>query len=258
MEDKSQKFELLVCGNPSENMFEFYNVIINLQTKIKRLTELVVEYDWNNGKVNIDIPFYCRNILESVMTALLGRLDPFRLIIVYKVQSDSEYDLGRRAQAAVEWTGDIIAKNGSKAKRWCFENKLESFDRALLGNYLAEIVWKPAFVKMIDYISEKGIESEWIYEMETMDENQNFDRMKSTAMRLFSSFSKGVHSECLVDSNILLDDVTLKSLVVDLFKLCASMSLAIQFVDFATTRIEIQQALEIFLNVEEMIIGEFQ
>ena len=67
-----------------------------------------MNYNWENGNANVDIPFYCRNVLESSLTAILGRIDPFRLITVYKVQSDPSYDLGKRAQTAVEWAGDIV------------------------------------------------------------------------------------------------------------------------------------------------------
>ena len=85
------------------------------------------------------------------------------------------------------------------------------------------------------------------------NENSNFERAKSTAARLFSSFSKGVHSESLVDINIVLDDITLRSLVKDLYKLCATLALVSHFVDFLSTKIEKERALSIFFEVERMI-----
>ena len=72
-------------------------------------------------------------------------------------------------------------------------------------------------------------------------------------MRLFSSFSKGVHSECLVDINTILDDLTLKSLIKDMYKLCSSIALASHFVEFLATKIEIKRAVSIFLLIEEMV-----
>lgn len=71
--------------------------------------------------------------MESSLTCLLGRLDPFRLITVFKVQSDVSYDLGKKAPSAVEWSSDILARNRDR-DLWSFENKKEDFDRALLGN----------------------------------------------------------------------------------------------------------------------------
>ena len=102
------------------------------------MTELIIKYNGTPENASIEIPFWGRNVLESSLTCLLGRLDPFRLITVFKVQSDPSYDLGKKAQSAVEWSGDILARNRER-NLWSFDNKKESFDRALLGNYVGEI-----------------------------------------------------------------------------------------------------------------------
>ncbi len=251
--ETSREYELLICGITTDNMFDYRAIIDNLSEKIKKLTRLIINYDWNSGKANVDIPFYCRNVLESSLTAILGRVDPFRLIMVYKVQSDSSYDLGKKAQSAVEWSGDIIAKSSPDHNLWFFDKKKESFERALLGNYIGDIVWKPAFRNLEDYIADNNYNSEWLDEISSCNENQNFERSKSIASRLFSSFSKGVHSECLIDINFILDDVTLKNLIKDMYKLCATLALASHFVGFLATKIEIDRAISIFLEVEEMI-----
>lgn len=246
-------YEILVCGENTTNMFDYGEIIKNLSRKITKITELIVNYEWSNGKASVDIPFYGRNVLESSLTAILGRVDPFRLILVYKVQSDSSYDLGKKAQSAVEWSGDILAKEPPRNNLWLFDKKKENFDRALLGNYIGEIIWKPAFRVLGDYIAEREYDSVWLTEIVSENENSNFERIKSTAARLFSSFSKGVHSECLIDINTILDDMTLKSLIKDMYKLCATLALTSHFVDFLATRIDKERALSIFLEVEEMI-----
>lgn len=246
------EFDILICGIPTENMYDFGEVVINLSEKIKKVTELIVNYNWNSVQANIDIPAYGRNVLESSLTAILGRIDPFRLITVYKVQSDASYDLGKRAQTAIEWSGDIIAKSAA-TNMWNSEKKKETFDRALLGNHIGDIVWKPAFRTLNDYLSEIQIDSDWLAEILSLSENSNFEKAKSSAVRLFSSFSKGIHSECLIDVNTILDVVTLKNLIKDTFKLCATLGLVSHFVDFLATTIEKEHALQIFINVEEMI-----
>lgn len=249
----SHNFEVLICGETTSNMFEYGEIITNLSNKIAKITELIISYEWNSGNASIDIPCYGRNILESSLTALLGRVDPYRLIIVYKVQSDASYDIGKRAQSAVEWTGDILAKEPPRNNMWQFDKKKENFDRALLGNYIGEVIWKPAFGALTDYVAEQEYDSVWLSEIISENENSNFERAKSTAARLFSSFSKGVHSESLVDINIVLDDITLRSLVKDLYKLCATLALVSHFVDFLSTKIEKERALSIFFEVERMI-----
>lgn len=246
------EFGDLICGNVTQDMLDLGEAIQNLNNKITRITQLILDYDWEQEKVDIDIPVYGRNILESVFTAILGRVDPFRIIIVYKVQSDSSYDLGKRAQVAVEWSGDIIAKSAAN-NMWNFEKKKEAFDRALLGNYMGEIVWKQAFIALNDYMEQRTYESQWLDEILALGEHENFEKIKSLASTLFSSFSKGVHSECLIDVEVILDIVTLKSLVKDLYKLCATVGLVSHFVGFLATKIEKERALDIFFKVEEMI-----
>lgn len=221
--------------------------------KLQRITTLIVSYNWEIGEANIDIPSYCRNLLESSLTVLLGRIDPFRLITVYKVQSDISYDLGKRSQIAIEWSGDIISTSSTSQSLWHFNKKKESFDRALLSDHMRDIIWYPAFRSLNDYIADNSFQSIWLNEITTYDEYHNFERLKTDAMRLFSSFSKGVHSECLIDINLMLDNLTLKTLIKDVYKLCSTLGLASHFVDFLTPKIDLQQALSIYLKLEEMI-----
>ena len=245
-------FDILICGEPTSDMYEFKTVMNNLAKKIGKMTELSIGFEPNSDNASIEIPFYGRNVLESSLTSLLGRLDPFRLITVFKVQSDASYDLGKKAQSAVEWSSDIISKNRDR-NLWSFENKKESFDRALLGNYMGEIVWKPGFSALSDYVGDRTINSDWLNEILSENEDVNFEKSKSLAVRMFSSFSKGVHSESLVDVHSMLDTVTLKSLIVDTYKLCATLGLISHFVGFMTPTIDRERALAIFFNVEEMI-----
>lgn len=252
MED-SKEYEVLVCGYTSDNMYDYKVISDNLLCKIKMLACRIINYDWNSYNAIYDISFYCRNILESTFTMLLGRSDPFRLLIVYKVQIDSTYDIGKKANCAINWLGDIISKNSQASNLWNSDKKLESFDRALLGNYMGEIAWKPAFRMLCDYVADKNIESQWLSEIVSLDENGIFSMSKSVSMRLFSSFSKGVHSECLSDITINFDEVTMKNLVKELFKLCALLSLSSHFIDFWVGKIDIERAINIFLDVEEMV-----
>lgn len=252
--NSNEKFGILLCGMASEDMYEFQKIMKNLSFKISTFTEIITTYDWSCDKASIELPFLGRNVLESALTALLGRLDPFRLITVYKVQSDASYDLGKKAESAVEWSGDILAKS-KKTNLWYFENKKESFDRALLGNHVGEILWKPAFRALNDHIGSYSLsyDSDWLNEILTKTENANFERAKSDAGKLFSSFSKGVHSECLVEINSILDIVTLKSLVKDMYKLCSTLGLVSHFIGFMAPKLECDVALDAFLKIEEMI-----
>jgi len=245
-------FDILICGEPTEDMHELKIILNNLSKKICKMTQLIIHYSGTSENASIEIPFWGRNVLESSLTCMLGRLDPFRLITVFKVQSDPSYDLGKKAQSAVEWSVDILAKN-KDTNLWSFENKKESFNRALLGNYIGEIVWKPGFRALSDYVDNQNMDSEWMNEILSESEDANFEKGKSMAARMFSMFSKGVHSESLVDVHSMLDLVTLAGMVADTFKLCATLGLVSHFIGFMVPVIEKERALNIFLSVEEMV-----
>lgn len=249
----SHDYEVLVCGENTPSMFDYGEIIANLSSKLAKMTKIIVGYDWNCGKANVDMPFYGRSVLETSLTAILARIDPFRLILVYKVQSDPDYDIGKRAQSAVEWSGDIIAKDPPRANLWMYDKKKETFDRALLGNYMGEIIWKPAFRVLSEYAAGLEYDSIWLMDVVSESENSNFEKAKSIAAKLFSSFSKGVHSEYLVNIEAVLDVDTLKSLLKDMYKLCATLALASHFIDFLATKIDRDRALTIFFGIEEMI-----
>ena len=57
----------------------------------------------------------------------------------------------------------------------------------------------------------------------------------------------------MVDINTMLDDLTLKSLIKDMYKLCSIIALASHFVKFLATKIDIERAISIFLLIEEMV-----
>lgn len=246
------QFGKLLCGEPIDDMREMKQIMDNLRSKLDILCDKILVHNWNTNENAAEVLFYGRNILETSLTALLGRTDPFRLITVYKIQSSDNYNIGKKMQSAVEFTGDIIASEKAK-NLWDFTKKKEAFDRALLGNYLGEIIWKPGVNALTDYIENKNITSEWITEVLSIDERANFERWKSESSRLFSSFSKGVHSESLVDMGIVFDSITIKDLVKDLYKLCATLGLISHFIGYLVPNLSVDEALELFCETEETI-----
>lgn len=241
----------LMCGVPNENMYDLNKIMGTLGTRINTLLNKIAEYDWEKEESPIEVLFYARNILESSLTALVGRFDPFRLIMVYKVQSSTDYDIGKRSKSAVEWGVDIIAKQPVSKLNWDPEFGKEKFDRALLGDYCGDIIWKPAFTALFDYLENQEIPSIWIEDILSKDDNGNFQSCKSEARELFSAFSKGVHSESLVDETTILDETTVKDLVRRLLKLCSTLGLISHFIGYLVPNTSIENAMTIFLNMEE-------
>lgn len=248
------EFGYLLCGRPEDDAFELKTILENLIIRLDLLTNKIIAYDWIRNSEKIEIPFYARNVLETALTAILSRVDPFRVITVYKVQSSQNYDIGKKSESAIQWTGDIIATK-KDINLWDFNNKKDNFDRALLSNYQAEMIWQPAFMALLDYVESKDITSQWLDEIIGEDEKANFERCKAMASRLFSSFSKGVHSEALVDTSAMFDTVTLKSMIKDLYKLCAILGLVSHFIGYLVPNIPVEEAMNIFCETEAVING---
>ncbi len=254
--DNVHNFAKLLCGVTRDDLFDLENVLKNLNKKIVfSTTKIINKMSDLEGDISAeidDISYHARKVLESSMTALLGRMDPFRVIITYNVQKDSSYDLGKRAMAAIDWTGDIFSKDNVKAV-WHFEKKKEQFDRAILGDYCGEIIWKPALKAFSDWIADKEYDSTWVDEVIAENEDVNFKKIKLNSNRLFSSLSKGVHSECLTDELSMIDKITLRELLIENFKICSILGLLSHFVGFAEPRLNKDDALNYFLSTEEMI-----
>lgn len=249
-----EKFASLLCGVTNDSLYELKSIIENLRGKLILYTNKIIEYNWEEDSVDVEVCFYARNILETSLTVLLGRIDPFRIITVYNVQSSPSYDLGKRSKSAIEWTGDIVAtKRGENL--WDFEKTKENFDRAVLSNHQGEIVWKKGFTALADYVEENGISSAWLEEILAIDEQSNFEKCKRLSSELFSSFSKGVHSESVVDISLMYDSVTMKTLIKDLYKLCSTLGLVSQFIGYMIPNISVEDAITDFCEVEEVING---
>jgi hypothetical protein len=99
---------ILACGDfakhPSVN--DVFSNIANNITKIEsRIINLPSEQD---ETVTLLGPFYGRTLIESTGTALVGRIDPFRLLFLKNVQQQDSFGLGSRSNAAIKWSEDIF------------------------------------------------------------------------------------------------------------------------------------------------------
>lgn len=260
MEIRGKSLANLVCGNLSSQFAssDLIQIQTALQKKLVLFTSKLLSCKFNTDGARLVAPFYARNILETTATALLARIDPFRVIIAFKVQNDSSYDMNTPSYVAINWKKDIFAEPSPPARGlWHFENKASDFNRALLSKFQGEIIWKPAFLQLVDYLDSHPIQSPWIDEMLALDETQYFEQSRSNAQHLFSSFSKGVHAESLIDVDVsfIYDEITLKTYSVDLLKWCYMIGLISNFSSYALLSQPPQFAISQFRQAERMVIN---
>lgn len=104
---------LLACGAFEENT-EIGEVLDNIAGTITVIQNRIIDLPQaDDDTVTMLGPFFARTLLENVMTALIGRLDPFRLLFTKKVQQHDSYELGRPSNAAIRWSGDALIRRRS-------------------------------------------------------------------------------------------------------------------------------------------------
>jgi hypothetical protein len=166
-------------------------------------------------------PFLGRGILEICLTAALARLDPIRVLTLARYQVEMEQSARlTRTNLAVQWTGDLIAKREkntpeegqgpSSSKQgfdWAKNITPERIVRALIGGHLSELCLGEGFENLIanrDLFS-SGLLDRFIDKTSTA---QLLPRLAAMCDGKFSFWSKGIHSELLIDRRALFDSPT--------------------------------------------------
>ncbi|PEF55714.1 hypothetical protein CON32_22955 [Bacillus cereus] len=243
----------LICGDYGqhqsiENLYQvlFHN-ISNMENRIGKLFE-------NGESTDLTVlgPYFARNILETTCAALVGRLDPFRLIYVQKVQSLESFTIGSKAKGAISWFGDVFEKNETDVNNlWNPDKEFVKVGRGLFGNHYGEVFWNPAFKNLIDapnYSSEGSLEY-FRTQIESPEKFTLFIRQKSSA--LYSSLSKGIHSELVVRPEIIYDETTVTELINDTFQICSILGMVSHFIDFSICRLPTDSAFEHYKGLFE-------
>lgn len=145
-------------------------------------------------------PYLVRSLLELSLTIILGRIDPFRLLIVRENQAQDGYDWSRRNQSAIQWTGDLIPDGSKKASNlWGPDNKLEAYNRALLGEYYDHLFWVPAVQNSIESFDTEEIEilGRW----KRFEARQVVPQIRQVLREKYSNLSKSVHHENMLEGS---------------------------------------------------------
>lgn len=241
---------LLLCGDdkieglPKAAFGQLASSIDSFASKgIRFLSE-----DFSNETLSFG-PFCARVLLENSCAALVGRLDPFRILYLSEFQAQPEYEHGKRAQSAFSWTGDVIPKE--EKVLWSLDNDLSKISRALFSKHLEHIYWKPAVDKMIDFVSNYPTDSA-LSDILLIDADSYVGRSKGTSTQLYSTLSKGVHWEFFT-SSLVFDEVTVKSLIRDTCLLVSHLGLISHFIPTAYASLEPNQAVEEYINFRKQI-----
>ncbi|MDH5676967.1 MAG: hypothetical protein OEZ06_32930 [Myxococcales bacterium] len=198
-------------------------------------------------------PFLVRSMLEVGCTLLIGRLDSFRLLCIAQLQSQSSYDPGEKLAGAIQWSGDILSADGAPTKMWNPSKLPRDMTRALLGDYVNELIYQPAFVAMLDELTRDGRATShgpWTEDLLNTEPTRLVPRLRSTASRLYSATSKGVHQEFVLSVANYYDRPTIEDLANETRKLLGTLGLVTNFAESALFRLPADQAIELYEEIQ--------
>jgi hypothetical protein len=132
------EFAKLVCGVTSCGG-SFSGITSHLSSSIKSVISEILKLPTESpDRIALFGPFLGRSVLELTYTALLGRLDPFRLLVLREIQmqitAGNATTLGERCQTAIQWSGDVRPmKDGEGQDLWSSSKTMDKMNRSLFG-----------------------------------------------------------------------------------------------------------------------------
>ncbi|PCE68584.1 hypothetical protein B6G00_10005 [Salinivibrio sp. YCSC6] len=182
------------------------------------------------------------------MTALIARVDPFKILLMKGKQEQPDYDLGKPHSSAIRWQGDVVDKAVSNI--WN-DKSLKDPTRAIFGAYQVQLVLISSAELVIDEGSESSM-GEWYAQLSSTTPDSTIESIKSKINTAYSSLSKGIHHELLIPQESVLDRDTVISLLNETFYIVASISLLISQIPYAYKKAELEQSFVDYKNSKEL------
>lgn len=237
-------FVKLICGAPSGTS-QLAKSLGHLSTTIDNIiVELPAPYGQNAIVSPLYAPFLARSLLEASFTALVARIDPFRILTIGGAQSHTTYDPNTLNNFAFRWAGDVLADD--RADLWSPKTKVSDVPRALLGNYQEKLFWRPAFERFLDLSNEASNPKEWTAELIRIGINGFMPTYRGYASNAFSRASKGVHHEYVLPPATYFDIPSLQDLLDDTVKTVMSFAVVANFCEYYSFKLSEQEAFQIY------------
>jgi hypothetical protein len=247
--------EDLICGRMVDHDAyidsDLFGVVKRLRTDVAELHKFLQAPKSFRGDLpsSAVTPFFLRKFLELSTISLLARFDPIRVIAARKNQSSSSYEEGKPNPSSISWRGDILAKSAPpRDDVWSSPNLEKGVERSLLGWHVGASAIEPGLKALADCESRN---SQWFNEF--TNKSKPFEWLKSELGRLYSTLSKGIHAEYLLDEVIIFDDDSLDQHCSDAYKFILILSAATHFSPIFFRSLERSDALNTFFELEKLI-----
>ena len=124
--------------------------------------------------------------------------------------------------------------------------KPEKLTRALLGDHQDRILWRPAFLRFLDTISELGCMGSWTQELQDTPPEGFIARFRGQAQHAYTAASKGIHHEYLLPIQAYSDKPSLDVLIETGIKTAAGLSVVANFCDHISFVIPPKEAVTMY------------
>lgn len=182
---------------------EFTNAMNSIKKSLsKHETELNTYWKKTNKLTDPRVFSSCsRMILEQGSAAIIGRLDPIRLITIAKGSSSVDFKIGQRNASSFIWNKDVlpdIKPNGGNY--WTQESISKGIHRSLFQGHLADYIFSSAHDSMLDALTEETNSlptvPDWIIEILKIEKGEVvLSKLRQSAAEAYSTLSKGIHFE---------------------------------------------------------------
>lgn len=242
----------LLCGgdaiNGADAECEISKVLIHLRTVLEtNLGEIQWLSNESPTRIALYGPFLARSLLEVAVTALIGRMDPTRLLVVKRTQEHGSYDTGQAWNSAIRWQGDVVDEKVPEL--WIPKRLYKDMTKALFGDYYVEIYWNSALRKLSDPIFKGGV---WLAAIKGKTIQEFAKTRRESIAKLYSESSKGVHSEFVVPPGSMYDKMTVANLISKVTQIICEMGLLINVLPHIAYRLPPARAVEIFNGIEDI------
>lgn len=251
----NSELSIILCGD-YQGHDELSEILEHLATTIDNLAPKCYEFITNESNDVLIFGAYCgRALLETACTILIGRITPYRLLLLKRYQEQPNYKLSSRHKASIQWKGDVIASEKAPDKLW---TKIDdnNLTKPLLSDYMANIYWIPAYNKLLDDFSDSS--DDYSFYLDSLKTFENPDAIveyfRSEADTLYSSLSKGVHQEFVIPfQNTSSDEPTIPVLLSRTIALIVKMALISHYISNVITKTDKNKLLRCLEQIEPMV-----
>lgn len=236
---------IILGAPPFSDLHDFGEISEHIFKSIKNLTrEIIYIKSADAPRFSLLGPFLGRSLLETCLTAIVGRIDPYRLLVVRHQQIDINYDPSTKRLASPQWTGDILSEKPSN-ELLNAQKKYQDLSRALLSDHYDTLLWKPALTRIFDKITQMEINGPWIAEIQNFTAEDFIPKQRTNLTRLYSKLSKGIHHEFVIPPDSLYDRSTVASMLSDSVQSCCILGTVANFIGHISRSIPVEENLNL-------------